>query len=267
MDEELKQTYPFHNPPLPYSYDALEPFIDAKTMELHHDRHLQTYVDNLNAIITNHPNLQSWTLEKLVFYASSLPASLATSIANNAGGVYNHIFYFNQLTNDKNRHLQEPNAETKVLEIPFMKNENRIPEPYAETRTFKPMSFIVDENSAPLPELNGLINKSFGDFEQFKARLKAQALSVFGSGYAWLTIGSDCRLRISSTANQATPLAEGLCPIINLDVWEHAYYLKHYNVRAAYIDDFFNVINWKVAEERLTICMKQNGCDRNETVH
>ena len=218
MDNQLNQTYPFSNPPLPYAYNALEPFIDAKTMELHHDKHLQTYVDNLNKVIAERPTLQSWSLEKLVFLAGSLPASIATSVTNNAGGVYNHIFYFNQL---------KQNA-----------------------------------NASPGPELNGLINKSFGSFDSFKTLFTEKALSVFGSGYAWLTLGADCKLKILTTPNQLTPLTERLCPILNLDVWEHAYYLKHYNNRAAYIADFFNIINWDMLEERLIACLNKTGCDQ-----
>lgn len=202
--------YQFENPPLPYAYDGLEPYIDTKTMELHHDRHLQTYVDNLNKALADCKRLQPLTLEQLICIADRLPPKLGRTIRNNAGGVYNHVMYFNGMT---------------------IENE---PTPY---------------------EGNGVlikrIIKTFGSMDNFYKLFKEQALSVFGSGYAWLVMDKCDNLSIITTANQDTPLPQNLCPILVIDVWEHAYYLKHYNKRADYIDDWFHAINWNVAEQRM----------------
>lgn len=193
--------YPFVNLPLPYDYDALEPFIDEKTMCLHHDRHLQTYIDNLNKVLEKYPSLQGLPLERLICGNFSISSADKTAIRNNAGGVYNHRFFF---------------------------------------------SCLSPEQTEPCSALLDAVKRQYGSFENFCNEFKASALSVFGSGYAWLV---KCRnnLKIVKTANQDTPLCSGMQPILNLDVWEHAYYLKHYNLRADYIDDWFNVINWDFA--------------------
>ena len=196
--------YPFINLPLPYGYDALEPFIDEKTMYLHHDRHLQTYIDNLNAALREHPNLQDLSLTQLIRSAYRLPQPLRTAIRNNAGGVYNHRFFFEGLKNPS--------------------------------------------DDRPSGELADAIADSFGSLDAFLELFKKAALSVFGSGYAWL-VTDKTKLSIVTTANQNTPIEHGLEPILAIDVWEHAYYLKHYNVRADYIDDWMRIINWKQAEK------------------
>ena len=196
--------YPFINLPLPYGYDALEPFIDEKTMYLHHDRHLQTYIDNLNAALREHPNLQDLSLTQLIRSAYRLPQPLRTAIRNNAGGVYNHRFFFEGLKNPS--------------------------------------------DDRPSGELAHAIAGSFGSLDAFLELFKKAALSVFGSGYAWL-VTDKTKLSIVTTANQNTPIEHGLEPILAIDVWEHAYYLKHYNVRADYIDDWMQIINWKQAEK------------------
>ncbi len=201
----MNEHYPFVNPPLPYAYDALEPFLDTKTMELHHDKHLQTYVDNLNNTLKNYPTLQSWSLEQLIYNASKLPIMLQRSIRNNGGGVYNHTFYFNGISNSENR-----------------------------------------SNAASLS--NALVT-DFGSYEKFNSEFKLQALAVFGSGYAWLVVDQNKKLRIVTSANQDTPIVNRLYPLLTIDVWEHAYYLKHYNKRADYIDDWFHVVNWAYADE------------------
>lgn len=200
----MKSRYPFVNTPLPYAYDALEPFIDEKTMRLHHDRHLQTYIDNLNSLLRDCQALQCLTLEKLLTSPCRIPAPLAVPVRNNAGGVYNHRFYFAGMA---------PPSGTPV--------RGRL---YCE------------------------IGRQFGGLDRFKALFKAQALEVFGSGYAWL-VQERGRLKITATPNQDTPLARGQSPLLNIDVWEHAYYLKHYNQRAAYIDDWFAVVDWNRAEQ------------------
>lgn len=202
--------YPFVNEPLPYAYDALEPYIDEKTMHLHHDKHLQTYIDNLNKILEGYPEFQEWALEQLLFNIASLPAEIQTGVKNNAGGVFNHQFYFDNLKN--------PSGE-------------------------------------PVGLLSEAITEDFGSFAAFKDKMKAAGLSVFGSGYAWLAVNALGRLTIVTTANQDTPLPLGLCPVLNLDVWEHAYYLKNFNVRANYIENWFHVVNWEQAERNYRFCL------------
>lgn len=201
----LSEHYPFVNYPLPYSYNALEPYIDEKTMHLHHDRHLQTYVDNLNAILKANPQLQNMTLEQLILYTPTLPANIRTPLLNNAGGVYNHRFYFDNMTSPG-----------------------------------------IDR---PLGIFAFYINQAFGSFQNFEDQMAAAALSVFGSGYAWLVADHDGTLKIITTSNQDTPLSMNLHPLLNLDVWEHAYYLKHYNNRPAYIHNWFHVVNWKTVSQ------------------
>ncbi|PWM44215.1 MAG: superoxide dismutase [Clostridiales bacterium] len=206
----INQYYPFVNEPLPYAYNALEPYIDEKTMYLHHDKHLQTYINNLNTILKGYPQLQRCSLEQLIVNLPNLPKDLQAPIRNNSGGVYNHLLYFNQMS---------------------------------------PQKTTVSDTMAES------INKNFGSFEDFKGLLKKTALSVFGSGYAWLVYDNG-KLKIVTTPNQNTPLEQNLCPLIALDVWEHAYYLKHYNLRADYIDDWFNVINWDEVNQRYLNCIK-----------
>lgn len=197
----MNEKYPFVNPPLPYEYDAMEPYIDAQTMRLHHNRHLQTYVNQLNNILKKHPEYQMLSLEQLLIGTDSMPAEIRTGIQNNAGGVYNHIFYF--------MHLQNPASE-----------------------------------SIPVP-LQSYLEAKYKTPEAFVEALTTAALSVFGSGYAWLVIDAFGNPSIITTANQDTPLSMNMYPLLNVDVWEHAYYLKHYNKRADYIKDWLQVINWK----------------------
>lgn len=198
----MNEHYPFVNYPLPYPYNAMEPYIDRETMHLHHDKHLQTYIDNLNKILAENPNLQKLTLEELIINAPCLGRKLHTSIINNAGGVYNHRFFFAGLMNC---------GEIK-----------------------------------PIGALSERIDETFGNYYEFRKKFSEAALSVFGSGYAWLV--QDCRkcLHIMTTANQNTPLSQNLYPILTIDVWEHAYYLKYKNVRAEYINGWFNLIDWKM---------------------
>lgn len=203
--------YPFINTPLPYEYNALEPFIDEQTMRLHHSKHLQTYINNLNEVLSNNPRLQKMSLEQLITNSSRLPQNVQTSVRNNAGGVYNHRFYFNELINPAEK--------------------------------------------IPAGKLAEAINNQFTDFNNFKNEFKKAVMSVFGSGYAWLVLHNN-KLKIITTPNQNTPLEQKMCPILSIDVWEHAYYLKHYNLRADYIDDWFNIINWANIEENYLKCLK-----------
>ena len=191
-----KTTYPFINPALPYAYDALEPYIDKATMEFHHDKHLQAYVNNLNAALEKYPETQTMTLIELLSNLDKLPQDIQGAVRNNGGGVYNHDMFF---------------------ELMSANHKQAIP------------SVIAD---------------AFGGVEAFKAQFKAAAMGRFGSGFAWLVKTSDGQLKIISLPNQDTPLAEGMTPICNLDVWEHAYYLKYQNLRANYIDNWFEVANW-----------------------
>jgi Fe-Mn family superoxide dismutase len=207
----MNENYPFVNPPLPYAYDALEPYIDTKTMHLHHDRHLQTYVDNLNGALKGYPELHNWSLEQLIYNAHKIPLTIRQSVINNGGGVYNHIFYFYGMSDSKLR--------------------------------------------SQAGKLYDAIVQDFESIEKFYDAFKKQALSVFGSGYAWLVVDQSGKLKIVTSANQNTPITQDLCPVAVIDVWEHAYYLKHYNERAAYIDDWFNVVDWQRAGELYKNCI------------
>ncbi len=203
------QYYPYVNGPLTYEYDALEPWIDAKTMKLHHDRHLQTYIDGLNAIMEENPQLQKLSLRQLILQINMLPQWLQRPVRNQAGGVYNHRFFFEGMK----PYQKELNLSNQML-------ANMV--------------------------------RDFGSFEAFQKKFKDAALSVFGSGYVWL-VRVRGRMRIITTANQNTPLTPGMQPLLCLDVWEHAYYLKHYNKRGDYVDDWYNVIDWKKVEKRILV--------------
>lgn len=208
----MSEHYKFINNPLPYAYNALEPYIDEKTMRIHHDKHLQTYIDNLNNTLSEYPQFQNWTLGQLIMNVPSLPDEIQTAIKNNAGGVFNHQFYFANLASSDSA------------------------------------------SSRPTGMLSESIKNEFGSYESFQNQFKKAALSVFGSGYAWLVVNATGQLRIITTPNQDTPLPLGMCPVLNIDVWEHAYYLKHYNKRADYIDDWFHVVNWNNANRNYMHC-------------
>ncbi|MCL2002812.1 MAG: superoxide dismutase [Oscillospiraceae bacterium] len=204
--------YPFELPPLPYAYGALEPYIDTLTMELHHDRHLKTYVDNLNAALKGFPEYQSWSLERLITQAGWLPDALRTPVKNNAGGVYNHIFFFNGMSPPAGR--GDPDAPRG------------------------------DKSAMPAGTLLTALERDFSGVEGFIKAFSAAAAGVFGSGYAWLAVMPEGKLTILKTANQDTPLTRNLCPLVCIDVWEHAYYLKHYNKRPDYIQDWLHIVDW-----------------------
>ncbi|MBN2268168.1 MAG: superoxide dismutase [Acholeplasmataceae bacterium] len=190
-------------PKLPYGYDALEPFIDARTMEIHYTKHHNAYVTNLNAALDKHPELK-YSLEELLTDLSLVPSDIRGAVQNNGGGHFNHSFFW-----------------------PLLK---------------------VNNGETPSGELLEKINKDFGSFDAFKEAFGNAAKTRFGSGWAWLIVTDDKTLKVVSTPNQDTPLAEGT-PILGLDVWEHAYYLNYQNRRPDYVSAFFNVINWaKVSE-------------------
>jgi superoxide dismutase, Fe-Mn family len=191
--------------PLPYANDALEPHFDAMTMEIHHDRHHNAYVTNLNAAVAG-TDAEGKTIEELMSSISTLP----TAVRNNGGGHWNHTFFWNILA---------PNA-----------------------------------GGLPVGTLATAIDSTFGSFDNMKAEFKKAGIGRFGSGWAWLIVKEDGSLAISSTPNQDNPLmdvaeAKGT-PILGLDVWEHAYYLKFQNKRPDYIDAFWNVVDWNGAEAR-----------------
>ncbi|STP29712.1 superoxide dismutase [Enterococcus durans] len=186
-------------PDLPYAFDALEPYIDEETMHLHHDKHHNTYVTNLNAAIEKYPELGEKSVEELISDMDAIPTDIKTAVQNNGGGHANHSFFWK---------IMAPNA-----------------------------------GGEPTGEIKEAIDEAFGDFATFKEEFKKAAAGRFGSGWAWLVL-EDGKLVITSTANQDSPLMTGQTPILGLDVWEHAYYLKYKNVRPDYIAAFWNVVNW-----------------------
>lgn len=191
--------------PLPYAYDALEPYIDKETMILHHDRHQQAYVDNLNKVISTRPELGSKSLEDLLSNPSILPRDVRQIIIDNTGGVYNHNFFWTIMGANK--------------------------------------------GGNPHGDLLKSIERDFGSFESFKEKFTQSALSRFGSGWAWLVSNDKGKLAIMSTLNQDSPISSGLKPIVAIDVWEHAYYLKYKNERNKYIENWWNVVDWDQANK------------------
>ena len=188
-------------PALPYDFNALEPNIDAETMMIHHDRHHQAYVNNLNVGLEAYPEQQEMSALELMVNFDSLPEGLKPAVQKQGGGHVNHSMFWTIMSPDGGG---------------------------------EPGGLLASE-----------INDAFGSFDEFKAAFKAAAGGVFGSGWAWLVVNSDGKLTITATANQDNPVfTEGSLPILGLDVWEHAYYLKYQNKRPDYIEAFFNVINW-----------------------
>jgi len=191
--------------PLPYPTDSLEPHIDAKTMEIHHGKHVQTYVDNLNKALEGKDEYKGWSLEKLLFNLDTLPQELQAPVRNNGGGIFNHDLFFSMMTNSG-----KPLGEGSLKEA---------------------------------------IVAAFGSMDELKAQLKQAGLTQFGSGWAWLVSDKSGKLSILKTPNQDTQIPQNLTAVVNLDVWEHAYYLKCQNRRAEYIDNWFNVVDWAAAEQ------------------
>lgn len=187
-------------PALPYPANALEPHIDEQTMNIHHDRHHNTYVTNLNAALEKTPELQSKKVEELISDLNALPESIRTAVRNNGGGHANHSLFWKVIG---------PNG-----------------------------------GGAPTGAVAKAIDSDLGGFDKFKEEFTKAATTRFGSGWAWLVVGKDGKLAVTSTPNQDNPLSEGLTPILGLDVWEHAYYLKYQNKRPDYIAAFWNIVNW-----------------------
>jgi superoxide dismutase, Fe-Mn family len=197
---------PFTVPPLAYAFDALEPYIDKQTMEIHHDKHHAAYVTNLNKALESAPDLQSKTVEELLANNCAIvPENIKTPVRNNGGGHINHSMFWQ---------IIGPGA-----------------------------------GGSPAGNIAQAINGTFGGFDQFKEKFNAAATTRFGSGWAWL-IKSAKGLEILSTANQDSPVMEGHSPILGLDVWEHAYYLKYQNRRPEYIGAWWSVVNWPEVEKR-----------------
>jgi Fe-Mn family superoxide dismutase len=186
-------------PPLPYDFSALEPHIDTQTMQIHHGKHHQAYVNNLNAALEKHPALQSKSAEDLIRDLAAVPEDIRTAVRNNGGGHVNHTMFWT---------LMAPNA-----------------------------------GGAPTGTLADAITAAFGSFDAFKEAFGKAGVGRFGSGWAWL-IDTGGKLSIESSANQDNPISEGKKPILGLDVWEHAYYLKYQNRRPDYISAWWNVVNW-----------------------
>jgi superoxide dismutase, Fe-Mn family len=198
-------THPFKLPDLPYAHDALEPHIDAKTMEIHHGRHHQTYTNNLNSALEKHSNLQDRTIEELLRGIDQLPDDIRTAVRNNGGGYANHDLFWQ---------IMSPNG-----------------------------------GGDPGGELGEAIDRKFGSFASFREKLSAAATGQFGSGWGWLVMsGGD--LDVYATPNQDSPLMKGHTPLLGVDVWEHAYYLKYQNKRPDYIQAWWNVVNWDEVARR-----------------
>ncbi|HEY1390161.1 MAG TPA: superoxide dismutase [Ktedonobacterales bacterium] len=187
-------------PPLPYDYNALEPYIDEETMHLHHDKHHQAYVNNLNAALQGQSQFENMGINELIRSLSSVPENIRTAVRNNGGGHINHSMFWQ---------IMKPSG-----------------------------------GGEPTGDLATAISSAFGSFDQFKAAFNDAGAKRFGSGWAWLVIGADGKLAVTSTANQDSPLIDSLYPVMGNDVWEHAYYLKYQNRRPEYLAAWWNVVNW-----------------------
>lgn len=197
---------PHKLPPLGYALDALEPFVDAKTMEIHHGKHHAAYVSNLNKALTDYPDLQKLTIEELLKNLDKVPEKIRTTVRNSGGGHYNHSLFWKGLKKDA--------------------------------------------GSGP----TGRCEEAFGDLfasrEEGQEQLVKTAMSVFGSGWVWVSVDKDKRLKLEVTPNQDSPIMQGRTPLIGVDLWEHAYYLKYQNRRMDYLTAILNIINWEFVNER-----------------
>lgn len=199
-------------PALPYPANALEPYIDEQTMNIHHDRHHNTYVTNLNTALEQSPELQNKSVEELISDLDSIPENIRNAVRNNGGGHANHVLFWQILS---------PNG-----------------------------------GGAPSGAIAEAIDRELGGFQKFKEDFAKAATTRFGSGWAWLVVDNSNKLSIISTPNQDNPLSQGLTPILGLDVWEHAYYLKYQNKRPDYIAAFWNLVNWDEVNRRYEAAKK-----------
>jgi superoxide dismutase, Fe-Mn family len=195
----------FELPPLPYAYDALEPYIDVQTMQLHHDKHHATYVTNLNNALKGH-DFENLPVEQVIRRLNEVPESVRTAVRNNGGGHLNHSMFWQ---------IMKPNG-----------------------------------GGQPAGELASAITSTFGSFDAFKTAFNDAGVKRFGSGWAWLVADRSGKLQVISTANQDSPLIDGLYPVMGNDVWEHAYYLKYQNRRPEYLGAWWNVVNWDEIAKR-----------------
>ena len=189
----------FELPPLPYDYNALEPYIDTQTMQLHHDKHHAAYVTNLNNALSNH-EFASLSVDDVLRRINEVPENIRTAVRNNGGGHSNHTMFWQ---------IMKPNG-----------------------------------GGEPTGALANAIQSTFGSFDAFKAAFNDAGVKRFGSGWAWLVLDRSGKLQVISTANQDSPLMDGLYPVMGNDVWEHAYYLKYQNRRPDYLNAWWNVVNW-----------------------
>jgi len=196
----------FELPPLPYDYNALEPYIDTQTMQLHHDKHHQAYVTNANNALQGYDQFASMSVDDLLRKINQVPESIRTALRNNAGGHSNHTMFWN---------IMKPNG-----------------------------------GGQPGGDLANAIQQAFGSFDAFKTAFNDAGTKRFGSGWAWLVLDSSGKLQVISTANQDSPLMDGLYPVMGNDVWEHAYYLKYQNRRPDYLNAWWNVVNWDEVARR-----------------
>lgn len=192
-------------PPLPYNKEALEPHIDARTMEIHHDKHHATYVNKLNEAIAKHPDLESKSIWELLADLNSVPSDIRTAVRNNGGGHANHSMFW--------------------------------------------VSMAPGAGGGPTGKLAEDIADVFGSFDAFKEEFSKAGMDRFGSGWAWLVVDAKGKLSVTSTPNQDNPISDGKLPLLGVDVWEHAYYLKYQNLRADYLKAWWNTVDWsKVGE-------------------
>jgi Fe-Mn family superoxide dismutase len=204
--------YPYTLPPLPYAYEALEPYIDAETMKIHHTKHHQGYIDKMNKALEKYPELQKKPLQDLLEDVSRVPEAIRAELRNQGGGHVNHTFFWQCMS--------------------------------------------PDGGGEPQGDLAKAIEEKFGSFQKFQKQIDEAAMKRFGSGWAWLVLNDEDELEIISTANQDSPISQGYTPLLGLDVWEHAYYLKYQNRRVEYVAAWWNVINWSFVEEMYENAMK-----------
>jgi superoxide dismutase, Fe-Mn family len=198
--------YPHQLPDLGYAHDALEPHIDARTMEIHHSKHHNAYTTKLNDALKDQPDFHEYSATQLLRALTHLPESIRTTVRNNGGGYHNHTLFWEIL---------KPGGA-----------------------------------SSPSGELARALDEAFGSFDDFKEKLSGAAAGQFGSGWGWLVVDPFGKLAVTSTANQDSPLIDGGTPILGVDVWEHAYYLKYQNRRPDYLEAFWNVVNWDVVGQK-----------------
>jgi superoxide dismutase, Fe-Mn family len=196
----------FELPPLPYAFDALEPHIDARTVEIHYTKHHATYLKNLNAALEKHPEMFAKSIEAILSNLAAIPEDIRSAVTGNGGGYYNHNLYWQNMG---------PGG-----------------------------------GGDPHGNISEAIMAKFGDLPSFKSEVEKAGLGRLGSGYAWLSLKQDGSLTVHATLNQDSPISEGLTPLLVVDVWEHAYYLKYQNRRAEYLANWWNLVNWDLVEQR-----------------